>query len=850
MELKEYQKHCINEVKVYLEHLAEFRTKYEKALTIDLDIAFDFARRTWEKAKGGTTFQGAIYHEKNNGLGEPLPNFCIKVPTGGGKTLLASHTIGLINAHYLKKQTGLVLWIVPTNQIYRQTLKALRTREHPYRQVLDFNSGGRTKIVEKTERFTPADIQESLVILLLMLPSANRQNKETLKIFQDSAGFDAFFPADDRLPDHQKLLEQFPNLDCFGEQHSFFGRQIKTSLGNTLRILKPIIVIDEGHKAYSKNAQDTICNFNPSIIVELSATPPPNSNVLISISGQELNREEMIKLDIHLTNKASYDWRDCLRDSVAKRDELHRQALEYQARTGTYIRPICLIQVERTGKDQRGDIHYIHAEDARNFLIRECSISPDAIAIKSSEKDDIEGIDLFSQDCPICYIITKQALQEGWDCSFAYVLAVLTNPSSKNAITQLVGRILRQPYARKIRIQDPSDLKQQALLALNECYVFCFKQKAQGLISSIRSGLQNEGLGDIAGNIVQDVVDDGKVEVGYRQQFKKFEGKLYLPRFVIQQPQGWRELSYEIDILSRINWGLINLDEIKKLPLSKAEGKDETSAIGLSQYEQEVITKKESQIQKASVKLDLVHVTRQILDIIPNPWIAYQVAEEVFSSLSRISGNTEEIIANNMVFIIEELRKALAKECDRLAEQVFRDLLDSKQLCFFLVMDHSSDIPTRINIRKSAPKLTRENHDPIQRSLFDYVPEEELNDMEKAIAIYLDEQEKLLFWYRNASKKDYYVQGWKRGKIYPDFVISEPNFESAASCSTVYVLESKGLHLKNEDTHYKQTIFEICNELGKKMQWRDLRQEFFGSRIEFKLIFEDEWKRKINEIFG
>jgi type III restriction enzyme len=350
---------------------------------------------------------------------------------------------------------------------------------------------------------------------------------------------------------------------------------------------------------YSKNAQDTICNFNPSIMVELSATPPPNRNILVNVGGQELNREEMIKLDIHLTNKASYDWKDCLRDSVAKRDELHRQALDYQARNGTYIRPICLIQVERTGKDQRSDTQYIHAEDAKNFLIRDCSISPDAITIKSSETDDIEGLDLFSQECSICYIITKQALQEGWDCSFAYVLTVLTNPSSKNAITQLIGRILRQPYARKTKIQ-----------ALDECYVFCFKQKAQGLISSIRIGLQNEGLGDISGNIVQDTIDDSKVEVGYREQFKKFEGKLYLPRFVIQHTHGWRELSYEMDVLSRINWGLIDLYEIKKLPISKTESKDEISAIGLSQYEQEVIEKRESQIQKASVKLDLVYVTR------------------------------------------------------------------------------------------------------------------------------------------------------------------------------------------------------------------------------------------------
>ena len=84
--------------------------------------------------------------------------------------------------------------------------------------------------------------------------------------------------------------------------------------------------------------------------------------------------------------------------------------------------------------------------------------------------------------------------------------------------------------------------------------------------------------------------------------------------------------------------------------------------------------------------------------------------------------------------------------------------------------------------------------------------------------------------------------------MYPDFIVAEFNLENPDSCATVYVIESKELHLKNEDTQYKQTIFEICNELGQKMQWGELKQEFFGSRIEFKLIFEDEWKRKINEI--
>jgi type III restriction enzyme len=215
--------------------------------------------------------------------------FIWKIPTGGGKTLLACHTIDLINRRYLKKQTGIVLWIVPTTQIYRQTLLSLRDRAHPYRQILDIASGGRTLILEKTDRFMPLDVQENLAVMMLMLPSANRLNKETLKVFKDSGGFGDFFPPEDDREKNERLLRQFPNLDFFGDANGFMGRVVKTSLGNTLRILKPIILIDEGHKAYSDKARDTILGFNPSIVVELSATPPEDVNKLVVISGQQLN---------------------------------------------------------------------------------------------------------------------------------------------------------------------------------------------------------------------------------------------------------------------------------------------------------------------------------------------------------------------------------------------------------------------------------------------------------------------------------------------------------------------------------------------------------------------------------
>ena len=446
MQLKTYQEECIKKVREYLEKLAVKRVAWEKVRAIDASMAGDFASAIWEDVTGRLN-----YRPKTNGLKEPLPNFCLKVPTGGGKPLLACHTIDQINQHYVRKKTGFVLWVVPSTAIYEQTIKSLKDREHPYRQGLGLSRGGRTQILEKTDHFNPQDVEEKLCVMLLMLPSANRVLKETLKLFQDAGGFEAFFPNEDDLKANEELLKRFPNLDAFGKPGQAFGRQVKTSLGNTLRLLQPIVILDEGQKAYSEGAQATINGFNPRIVVELSATPPEGANVLVSITGQALNREQMIKLDIHVSNKQSVTWKNTLMESVAQQQKLEAAAREYEAQTGAYIRPFVLVQVERTGKDQRAR-GFIHAEDAREYLIADCLIPQDQIAIKSSEKDDIEGMDLYSRDCPVRYIITKQALQEGWDCSFAYVLTILTDPRSKNALTQLIGRILRQPGARKTKV--------------------------------------------------------------------------------------------------------------------------------------------------------------------------------------------------------------------------------------------------------------------------------------------------------------------------------------------------------------------------------------------------------------
>lgn len=340
MKLKQYQEKVITTLKNYLSALVSEKNEFEELLAFRPHLAkhINFPQVAWEKTTGKF-----VYHSKTDGLHQPLPDIYLKVPTGGGKTMLACHAIDLIQKIYLKKQTGLVLWIVPSTQIYRQTILALKDRDHPYRQALDMSSGGRIVIKEKTELFNRLDIEENLVVLMLMLPSANRQNKETLKVFRDSGGFTDFFPREDDFEGHKKLKALVPNLDCFTTDFEVFGTQIKTSLGNTLKLLKPLVIIDEGHRAYGELARNTVRNFNPSFILELSATPPPNCNELVKITGRELHEEEMIKLDIHLTNKTSLDWQDTLLASYEKRNELEKKAKEYEQNTGEYIRPICLI---------------------------------------------------------------------------------------------------------------------------------------------------------------------------------------------------------------------------------------------------------------------------------------------------------------------------------------------------------------------------------------------------------------------------------------------------------------------------------------------------------------------------
>ena len=869
MLLKEYQKRALDRVGEFVERLAEWREKAKKAREVDPELTFDWARRAWEK-----TAPTRAYLRRTNGLGEPLPTFCLKVPTGGGKTLLAVKVIDCVNTRYRRRQTGLVLWIVPTTQIYAQTLRALKDRDHPYRQQLDVASAGRTLVLEKTSGFGPRDVRERLCVLLLMLPSANRETKEQLRMFRDAGGFDRFFPPDGDADAHRALTARVPNLDTFERAGGVWGGQVKTSLGNALRLLRPLIVLDEGHKAYSRNARATLEGFNPCMVVELSATPPKGANVLVEISGRELLAEEMIKLDLHVTNKANAGWQDALLAAVERREALEAAARAHEADTGVHVRPICLVQVERTGRDQRR-AGVVHADDARDYLLRHPGIAAEHVAVKTSARDELKEVDeaggLLARDCPVRFIITKQALQEGWDCSFAYVLAILTNPGSKSALTQLVGRILRQPHAAKTRVA-----------ALDESYVFCYRRRGADLLNEVRRGFGLEGLHDLEGRIVADGDDapsGAPVVTRQRERYRRAAAGLVLPAFMIREDGRWRLVQYEADILSRVPW-----DEADVSPLFDLEpgpgDRDVELRAGLDAHALDAVGSvaaggapgagAEAGVAGAGAEtgggttagagveaggdggIDYLFAANHLLDAMPNPWRGAEAARRVFDAL--LKKHPRDKVVANYLFVLEELRRQLEKERDRLSRQVFADLLAAGTMRFLVVADdlRFNRLPRKIEAPPGR-RANREDGGQYERNLFDVTTEEELTGLENKVATYLDTQARLFFWYRNRSRKDYFVQGWKPRRIYADFVLTlkpdEPGVDD--EYHRVFVMETKGAHLgRSEDTDYKRSVFDVCSEHARKADWAEFVPAMRNKVMRFEIVDEEEWEQRLNALLA
>jgi type III restriction enzyme len=876
IEPKPFQREALKRYADWLQRLAEAERAQAKneallAAMEDVDVTTadamrDTPRRAWEKLRA----DGALpplatkhaYSSRWTAEGahrRPIPNVCFKVPTGGGKTLLAAAAVASTFASYYRRSTGLVLWVVPNDAIYRQTLKALANRDHPYRQMLLTAGAGRVKLLEKSSAISRADVESHLVVLLLMLQSAARQSKETLRLFRDRGDVHGFFPREDDLDGHWNALQAIPNLDVYApsgaspkEARATRGSLIKDSLGNVLRLVRPMVVIDEGHHSYTPTALSTIDGFNPSLVLELSATPrvaeakknAQGANILVDVRGTDLDAAEMIKLPINVDVRSWADWKSCLTAAVDKLRALDADAQRLNADTLRYIRPILLVQVERTGKEQR-DSGFIHAADARAHLLQ-LGLHEDEIAEKTSEKDELkqpENQDLLSPANKIRVIITKQALQEGWDCPFAYILCALAAGRQPAALTQLVGRILRQPETLKTGVA-----------ALDECYVYCNDARTAEVVKAIKASLEQEGMGDLTAAVrPSEGGADGAQPRTRRRRSALADLRIFLPRVTIDDGHGRRELVYDSDVLAAVDWASVDASALLGKWAPDADGPSER----MLRFDLSVLDDRgrppEAVVHRAEPqKPDRARIVRALVDIVPNPWLVWRWVDAVLAGLKeRGYGYTEAKVAGSIASLIQSLRQGLACERDRLAEATFLARVARGEISFSLLastLDYELPMELTDAGPARAPVLMCDTGRPPQKSLFEPMYAEDFNGLEAPFACYLDSQSALRWWHRNVARTQYGLQGWRRDKVYPDFVFAKAT-HGGADC--LVVMETKGLHLANtDDTLYKQRLFAALTRMYEQApsfaRAGELTLESAaGVRLVCDMVIEPGWQGEI-----
>lgn len=446
MELKNYQKRV-------LQNLREFAALFSESG--DTQTAYD------------------MYLERNNltvGVGQTrayvddlhgVPKICVKVPTGGGKTFIAANAIRLLVDELPDERCDAVVWLVPRKEILRQTLQKLSDPSNPLRSVLDMDFSHHVEVLDKEEALygrglDVSSVQDQLTVFILSYDSF--KNKDGRRAYQENS---ALSP----LTRYQRSSGMA--VDVAGADD--------TALVSALAGLHPIVIVDESHHAKSKLSLEMLNNLNPRFVLELTATPSTHSNVISRVAAIELKREQMVKLPVIVYRRGNK--REVVEDAVLLQRRLEQIAVQEETRTGRYIRPIVLLQAQR-----RDDAEAESFTRLKDKLVQ-AGIGDEQIAIRTGDVDELRDVDLMDRQCPIRFIITVEALSEGWDCPFAYVLASVANKQSKTNVEQIVGRVLRQPYAARA-----------VSSALNISYVLTSSASFDETVNQVVAGLNGAGF--------------------------------------------------------------------------------------------------------------------------------------------------------------------------------------------------------------------------------------------------------------------------------------------------------------------------------------------------------------------
>lgn len=730
MELKKYQQKTLNKLQSYLAEVEKFGPKH----------AF-------------ISIKGEAY--KDQFFGE-VPFVCIKIPTGGGKTLVGCHSTTQIMDSLLKEKMGrgMVMWFVPSEAIKSQTLRKFKDRKDIHRKILDDYFDNNVKIFSNEEalKIRKEDVENNLCIIISSFDAFRKEKtlQNKYKVYQENGA----------------LINHFENIEESNILEKDDSGIIK-SLANVIRLSNPLIVIDEGHRTKTELSINFLKELNPSFIIEYTATPRAESNILVDIHSSELKEEQMVKLPLVLESHTQ--WQNAVLQGVLRREELEKLAKKAKEP----IRPIALLQAEQEKEDE----NKITVSKLKEFLVRDRKIPEEEIAVKTSKTNDLEGVDLFAKGCKIRYIITVNALAEGWDCSFAYLLISVANIGSKIAVEQIIGRIMRMPYAKRKENED-----------LNRSYIFASARNFNEAATQIISGLESHGYSK------HDLVNASDRTQKYEFDIqRKVKEDFAVPMMAI----GDEELTFE---------ELIGEDfELHKQDANfdfrvhyDADGraiidiKEDDKWVRSAQQ-----TLKFNYRDKHCTKKELVNwLDKKLRFTMLDKEDKVKFLEK---AIDGIKGHTISDLSINRYVLLAKLDEVISSILVDYSKKRFDKLLKEGKI----KAREFEKFPETITLSEEIPQEFNKNY----YGKIDKLNKEEQKFIER---LDLDTLPNVKFWIRNREKKDpFYLQGWQKNRFYPDFI-------ALTNKGNVLALEWKGEdRVSNEDTQYKERVAKVWEQVGK-----------------------------------
>jgi len=754
--------------------------------------------------------------EYQSPYGRNIVSLGIKIPTGGGKTLVAVNSLPLLLDKFKGKRTGLVLWLVPTDTLVQQTIKKFTDKKDIHKQYLDsfFDTDVLIRDSNSIWNITKNDLENHLVIFVCTFAyfRISEDKAQMRKIWGSSADdkFGAYW--------NSVKIDKFKNkLYQYDEENNKFlmypteTSRFDNTLANLIITQNPITIIDEIHKAGSPLSTEAIKRLNPSFALKFSATPTQKDNVIITVSGDELFKENMIKLPINITINKNED--EVIEETIKKQKELEKMARKLG------IRPIVLIQAEKKSEK----LFTFDVETIKKKLINDFKVPENQIAIAYREKDEIFDIDLFDEDCPIRFILTVDKLREGWDCSFAYILCNLRNLTSPVAVEQIIGRVLRKYKAEPIDIEE-----------LNKAYVFTIAKETttkqdihfKDVAKHVANALQNQnGYTEDDFYIEETNNRKGDIKNNYfdiklKDKYKEKISKLKLFPLCLNAKQ----IKNQADFLE--DFGLTNAD--KTINVNSCL-EDIEKEFEINPLEENQIKELVQKYKKHKFNIDDDEKIKEIIMFISKKIskIPYQVTYDYVKNVIKVN------VLDNDSLKEEEKQKILLNKWKLLniikdKTKEVTDLYAKKKWDSFI---KNNKISINNKIYSTIPDSitgVRIISDDFKKFIYDKCPI--LNSEERTLALKLDECDNVEWWARNVEKKPsaFYLHGYLSGKFYPDFVVKTKD-------GRLFLAEYKGKQLANDETRYK-------NGIGKF--W----EKSSNNKMFFRLVFKNSMQEFIDEV--